>query len=45
VVLAGQGIEDAVHDPRLLVLEEGMGDVDIFRDGDAGRHVGRNMSS
>ena len=32
-------VENAVHDLRLVLAEEGMGDIDIFGDDHAGRNV------
>src|SRR6185437_4591451 len=37
---AGETIEHAVHQPRLLAGKEGMGNIEILADDDARRHVG-----
>src|SRR5690242_21829670 len=36
---AGETIEDAVHQPRLLARKKGMGNIEILADDNARRHV------
>src|SRR5271168_412494 len=39
-LIAGDGVEGGVDEPRFGAFEERLGDLDIFVDGDLGGHVG-----